>query len=184
MPDFPSDDVKASKTLTPHLSFPVASMEIFMLEQARFRRVEHEARVLQQLAAAFDWKVRRNYTEALREGKTVVVTDEAKRILWTNHRFLTMTGYTTKEAIGRTPGFLQGLDTDPLAVRRLAENLWKSAKSARAHSVQETLLNYRKSGEPYWCEIRIDPLLTHDGRLTHYIAVEHEIQKHPILVSN
>ncbi|WP_234736801.1 PAS domain-containing protein [Tellurirhabdus bombi] len=182
MHDFSSQEVKVNKTLTELRSFPVACMEIFMLEQAQLRKAQQEARVLQQLASAFKWKVRRNYSEALKEGRTLVVTDAAKRILWTNHRFLTMTGYTIQEAIGQTPNFLQGIETDSTTVRRLSEKLRKSAKSPRAYSVQETLLNYRKNGEPYWCEIRIDPLVNHDGQLTHYMAVEREITNHLVAV--
>jgi len=160
--------------LPPHRSFPVACMEIFMLEKANAHRAERESLLLQQLSYIFDWKTYRNYGRALEEGYTLVVTDLQSTILWVSDHFLTLTGYTRQEAIGQKPTFLQGPQTDLHALRRLSTQLGNAAAQHRVRPIRERLLNYRKCGESYWCTVEIDPIWNHDGELTHFIAVERE----------
>jgi PAS domain-containing protein len=71
----------------------------------------------------FDWKLTRNYEKALTDGCTLIVANAARSILWVSHRFLAMTGYRPAEAIGRTPRFLQGPNTDPTRLRQLSDDL-------------------------------------------------------------
>ena len=40
--------------------------------------------------------------------------------------------------------------------------------------VETNLLNYRKDGEPYWCQVKIYPIQNSEGAFTHFIAVEKE----------
>ena len=58
------------------------------------------------------------------------------------------------EVVGRNCRFLQGPGTDPAAVAQLREAL--SAESPRPVTV--TLLNYKKSGEPFWNSLHVAPL--------------------------
>lgn len=58
--------------------------------------------------------------------------------------FVSVTGYQRKEVIPRNCRFLQGPQTDRLPVRRL-----KQAIEGRDEAI-ELLLNYKKSGEPFW----------------------------------
>ena len=55
-----------------------------------------------------------------------------------------MTGYERKDIIPRNCRFLQGDHTDRAAVGRI-----KLAISSQKESV-ELLLNYKKTGEPFW----------------------------------
>jgi|GEM_PF-1297352 len=172
-----SNDVATQAMLPPFKSFPVACMEIYMLEQAQRRPVQRDAATLEKLAYIFDWKTHRNYSKALEEGFTLVVTDDISTILWVSHTFLTMTGYTPVEAIGQTPRFLQGVNTDAVAVRRLSDKLTKAPQTRRIRPIRERLLNYRKDGDSYWCEVEIDPIWNKSGELTHFIALEREMNR-------
>lgn len=150
--------------------YPSQCMEIYLLHQAQQKARKKEATVFSQLITIFDWKLtpkqRKAYLKALSLGFTLVLTDPSKTILWASHSFLSMTGYTTNEAVGQTPAFLQGEQTSREAVRRIRENL-RQAMSAKAD-----LINYRKGGEAYVCRIAIDPLRNSQGELTHFLAVE------------
>lgn len=154
-------------------SYPAACFELSLLAhaQAQYRRKEIE--LLHQLGEQFHWlmprRQRNGYTQKLMAGATLVLTDATKTILWTSQNFLAMTGYSPKEAIGKTPKILQGPDTDPTTLRRMRETL------QQANSVKADLLNYRKGGEPYICRLQIDPIYDYDGNLTHFLAIEHEI---------
>ena len=65
-------------------------------------------------------------------------------ILFASDGFIKVTGYSRQDIIPRNCRFLQGKYTDQGASRRLRE-----AIDANQESV-ELLLNYRKTGEPFW----------------------------------
>ena len=79
-----------------------------------------------------------------------------------------MTHYTLTESIGRNPGFLQGEKTN------LKTKMLVRKKLANFEMVETNLLNYRKDGEPYWCQVKIYPIQNSEGAFTHFIAVEKE----------
>ncbi|WP_069130184.1 PAS domain S-box protein [Rhodohalobacter halophilus] len=100
----------------------------------------------------------------------VIITDADKRVTWVNDAFVKLTGFTFEEIKGKNPGdMLQGPDTDPNSVRRMS-------RAMKHHeSVEETILNYRKDGTPYWLELNIDPIFDDDGNCTHFIAIERDV---------
>ena len=65
-------------------------------------------------------------------------------ILYASDGFVKVTGYARADVIPRNCRFLQGKYTDRAAVRRL-----KIAIDHGQESV-ELLLNYKKSGDPFW----------------------------------
>ena len=65
-------------------------------------------------------------------------------IVYASDGFVNVTGYSRTDIVPRNCRFLQGNYTDKNATRRL-----KTSIEAREESV-ELLLNYKKSGEPFW----------------------------------
>lgn len=100
----------------------------------------------------------------------LVLTDQHSTIQWVNKGFLNMTGYPANFALGKTPRFLQGENTSQ-AVR---DRIRASVKAARPF--KERVMNYRKTGEEYECELNVFPLFTREGELSHFLALENEIQ--------
>ncbi|WP_245897146.1 putative bifunctional diguanylate cyclase/phosphodiesterase [Roseobacter denitrificans] len=87
--------------------------------------------------------------------ESVTVTDENQRILWVNRAFTTMTGFSTEEAVGRTPRqLLQGPETSAEA-----RNEIRQAVKAR-RPVQTEIVNYHKDGSRYWIKLSIAPLIS------------------------
>lgn len=154
--------------------FPVACLEITLLDEAQRRAKERELELFQKLCRIFDWQLtrrqRRFYLKSLRNGLTLILTDLSKTILWTSRSFLTLTGYTNAEAMGQSPGLFRGRDSSESIVQQVNERL------NRAKSVEMKVTNYRKNGESYRCQIAIDPLRNSQGEMTHYLAVEQEIK--------
>jgi PAS domain S-box-containing protein len=153
--------------------FPVASLEIMLLEEAQNRAKDREQELFQRLCRIFDWQLtrlqRRYYLKSLNDGMTLVLTDLSMTILWTSRNFLTLTGYKPTEVLGQTPRLLQGKETNSPLMQKAGERLRK------AKPVAMTIRNHRKNGESYLCQITIDPLRNSQGDLTHYLAVEREI---------
>lgn len=100
----------------------------------------------------------------------IVLTDIMKKIIWVNEGFKKMTGYATLDAIGRTPAFLQGEATSLKVRQHIREQL------SVPRPVTGTLVNYKKNGLPYMCQVQIRPLFNIHGELVHFIALEKELR--------
>ncbi|WP_425994791.1 PAS domain-containing protein [Caulobacter sp. DWR1-3-2b1] len=94
-------------------------------------------------------------------------------ILYVNGAFERMTGYQSVELLGQTPRMLQGEKTS-LATRRTLVRALREGKRTKVASI-----NYRKSGEPYRCEIEVFPILSRDGELVNAVALGREVRRGP-----
>ena len=94
---------------------------------------------------------------------------EGHRIVFVNEAFTRVTGYTIAEVIGRGPKLLQGAETDATVLRRVGDSLRKW------QPVRAEVLNYSKSGEPYWIEMEIVPVKDPSGAVTHWVSVERDV---------
>ena len=91
-------------------------------------------------------------------------------VQWINPAFGAMCGYTLEELRGKKLGpILQGADTD----RDAAERMRRAVQDRQA--CRETILNYHKSGAPYWVEVAITPILDDAGELLWLVALEKEL---------
>ena len=115
---------------------------------------------------------------ARRTTNAVIVTDPAGRTEWVNDGFTRMTGYSSADIVGRSPGsILQGPDTDPAAIARMNDHL------ARAEPFKLEILNYAADGRSYWVEIDCEPIVE-DGQVAHFIAIETDITQRKALEDN
>ncbi|TKY48476.1 Phototropin-1 protein [Spatholobus suberectus] len=107
--------------------------------------------------------------------QTFVVSDATKPdypILYASAGFFKMTGYTSKEVIGRNCRFLQGADTDPNDVAKIKETL----QAGKIYCGR--LLNYKKDGTPFWNLLTISPIKDEDGKVLKFIGMQVEVSKH------
>ena len=113
----------------------------------------------------------------------VIVTDASEiayplgpKIIYVNDAFEKLTGYSASEAIGETPRILQGELTSKESKDRIQSAL------ENKEAVTETLLNYDKSGRPYWIEMSIIPLKSGFGEVTHFAAIERDVSERKFLI--
>nr|AML78219.1 putative LOV domain-containing protein [Prunella vulgaris] len=107
--------------------------------------------------------------------QTFVVSDATKPdtpIMYASAGFFKMTGYTSKEVIGRNCRFMQGKDTDPEDVAKIRESLETGT------SYCGRLLNYKKDGTPFWNLLTISPIKDETGKVLKYIGMQVEVSKH------
>ena len=97
------------------------------------------------------------------------VDQPGPRIVFVNAAFERHTGYSREEVMGRSPRFLQG----PLTQRCELDRISAALRSSQP--VQVELINYTKSGQPFWVEIDIVPIADAKGRFTHWVAVQRNI---------
>ena len=110
------------------------------------------------------------------DSKHAIIITEAEpldnpgpRILYVNEAFTKLTGYSSEEALGQSPRFMQGEETDTHALKKLKQDLkqWSPCKAE--------LINYKKNGEKFWVELDIVPVKNNDGYVTHWISIQRDI---------
>nr|AML78829.1 putative LOV domain-containing protein [Ajuga reptans] len=107
--------------------------------------------------------------------QTFVVSDATKPdypIMYASAGFFKMTGYTSKEVIGRNCRFMQGKDTDPEDVAKIRAALETGSTYCGR------LLNYKKDGTPFWNLLTIAPIKDDAGKVLKYIGMQVEVSKH------
>jgi methyl-accepting chemotaxis protein len=101
---------------------------------------------------------------------SVIITNANGLIEYVNPGFERMTGYTFDEVQGKKPGtILQGKLTDLDAISRIRDKL-----HARQPFYEE-ILNYDKTGQPYWISLSINPIFDEQGNLERFISVQANI---------
>jgi PAS domain S-box-containing protein len=106
--------------------------------------------------------------------EALVITDAdldapGPHIVYVNHAFCEMTGYSSSELVGKTPRILQGVGTDYDMLKRLRESL------ERGHSFQGETVNHRKDSRPYIVEWNIEPLRDEQGTITHFASTQRDL---------
>ena len=98
----------------------------------------------------------------------VLVTDSTHSddpIVFANAAFAAMTGYGARETVGRNARFLQGAETDRRTVADLANAIQQGLP------IHRELLNYRKDGQAFWCDLSMHPMLDKQGALVGYVGL-------------
>lgn len=90
-------------------------------------------------------------------------------IVYVNPAFTRLTGYDAHEAIGRSPRMLQGPGTDQSTIHAIGSAL------RAGHEAHEKILNFAKNGARYWLDLRIVPLRSPEGVVSHFAAIERDV---------
>lgn len=148
---------------------PLISGAEFNTISVQKSRWMQEYTLIQQKAKIRNWQNLPDLLEPLHDPDTaIVITDIEEKIEWVNTGFSKMTGYQAEEAIGRSPKFLQGKETNMEDVRHFRQAIKK------LQPFSSEILNYRKNGEAYTCSVSIFPLFNATGSLMNFIAIEKE----------
>ena len=102
----------------------------------------------------------------------VTITDNRQvdnPIIYCNDAFISMSGYSEQEIIGRNCRFLQNDDRSQKA-REIIREAVAAGKDCRIE-----IRNYRKGGELFWNELYMAPVKDEFGEITHYIGIQNDI---------
>ncbi|KAK9075006.1 hypothetical protein SSX86_003325 [Deinandra increscens subsp. villosa] len=107
--------------------------------------------------------------------QTFVVSDATKPdcpIMYASSGFFTMTGYSSKEVVGRNCRFLQGKDTDQNEVDKIRH----AVKTGTSYCGR--LYNYKKDGTPFWNLLTVTPIKDETGKTIKFIGMQVEVSKY------
>jgi diguanylate cyclase (GGDEF)-like protein/PAS domain S-box-containing protein len=91
------------------------------------------------------------------------------RIVYVNDAFERVTGYSREQAIGQSPRFLQGKNTQPAELALIAQAL------AKDRAVRVELINYTREGQEFWVDLDIVPVTDASGLCRNYIGIQRDI---------
>lgn len=102
----------------------------------------------------------------------VIITDNKGHIEWVNESFTKTTEYELEEIIGKKPkDFLQRDSYDSAPAKVLSRQLSKH------NDVEVTIVNYTKSGKPFFNQLEVIPVKNEHGVVINFIAVQKDITK-------
>jgi diguanylate cyclase (GGDEF)-like protein/PAS domain S-box-containing protein len=101
----------------------------------------------------------------------IVITDSHGTIVWVNHAFTTMTGYSKEEALGKNPRLLRS-GKQP---ESYYANLWSTISSGKVWRGE--IVNRRKDGTTYTEEMTITPVTRHVSNPAngYFVAIKQDI---------
>ena len=108
--------------------------------------------------------------DSVQEGVTIAdfsLPDQP--LVYANHGFELITGYSIEETVGHNCRFLQGAGTEPEKV----EHIRRCINAGLPCTVQ--LKNYRKNGEEFVNHLSLTPIRTARGRVTHYVGIQSDV---------
>lgn len=112
--------------------------------------------------------------ESLTSGQRCFVLSDPKLpdnpIVFATPDFYSMTGYSSKQVLGRNCRFLQGPGTDPRAVEVIRRAI------ATGSDATVCLLNYKADGTPFWNNFFIAALRDSDNNIVNYVGVQCEVE--------
>jgi len=149
---------------------PLISWDFFMDGyHKRIAEAKKRTEIEQVLSFAkqFNWQNDLCLAFSENDYEALIITDTNQNIIWVNDGFTSMTGYSKKFAINKTPKFLQGEKTSQKTKNSIKE------KIAKNKPFKEVIVNYRKNKTTYNCEVKIIPL--YNENTTHFIAFEKQV---------
>lgn len=118
-------------------------------------------------AANFELKKLLNAVEQAAEA--ILVTDIKGRIQYVNPAFTVISGYSREEALGNTPQMLNSDQNPP----GLFSKMWEDILSGRIW--KGTVINRKKTGELYYEEMTVTPVLDSEGKISNFIALKKDV---------
>jgi PAS domain S-box-containing protein len=106
---------------------------------------------------------------------TVIITEtsntekELPKIVFVNPAFSKMTGYKSKEVIGKNATILMNKFSVRNDIKKLAEVIKKKEEFTFE------ALNKRKNGEQYWVNLTMIPITNKDNQHSHWISIQRDI---------
>lgn len=98
-------------------------------------------------------------------------------LVFVNHAFVTLFGYSREELLGRNCRLLQGDDREQTGIDRIRE----CVKQVKTGTV--VLRNYSKQGKVIYIEVTVSPIFDKDtGVLKYFLGIQKDVTREQVLI--
>ena len=104
--------------------------------------------------------------------ESIIITDSQGVMEYVNPGFTKLTGYSEKEALGKTWDILTSHESNDDDHKELRKAILKGEEW------RGVLRNKRKTGEPYWENIVISPIRNDQREIIHFLAIREDVTEH------
>ncbi|NAS31144.1 PAS domain-containing protein [Flavobacteriaceae bacterium R38] len=144
---------------------PLLSWDIYSQHFFRISKCSNDAHYFNNLSK--NWKQQWDFNEELfQKDRVVILTDAVLNIVYSSYNITGLNGYTLEEIKGKSPKMFQGKDT----CKKTSDYIRKAIQ--KEESFQAKILNYKKNGSTYLCDIEGHPIHNKKGELINFIAFE------------
>ncbi len=114
-------------------------------------------------------KLLEDYKKAIDNSTIVSKTDKKGIITYVNQAFCDISGYNSKDLIGKPHNIVR----DPHLPKEAFKELWSTIKSGKTWTGK--IPNLAKDKSTYWVDASISPIYDNENNLVEYIAIRHDI---------
>ncbi|MDF2922856.1 MAG: hypothetical protein K0R57_1770 [Paenibacillaceae bacterium] len=152
------------------LYFTIVIMSYFIVRL--YVRQLNAAKMLLQTERKYNEELRL-YLDAIEQSPlSIVITNTAGLIEYTNPYFTKITGYTKEEAMGKKPGILRTDKTQ----QETYDQMW--GKLRQGEKWEGEFINKKKSGEEYVEAVIISPIKNEYGETTQYVGIKENVSEY------
>ncbi|CAG0960585.1 hypothetical protein ANAEL_00603, partial [Anaerolineales bacterium] len=147
--------------------------------------IDHDGKITNYVAIKEDVTERKQAEEQLlrlsqaveQSGNTVLMMDENGLIEYVNPKFTEVTGYSSAEALGKSPiALMNGFGATPDFHQ---DDWWLTVNSGRIWHGE--FHNHRKDGTMFWESATIAPVLNRNGEIINFVEIKQDITEQKIL---
>src|SRR5918993_947656 len=110
-----------------------------------------------------------NTTDAVLIAELSEETPSGLKIVYANEGFTRMSGYSQEELLDKAPDILHGEKTSADEIERLA-TAFKMKESC-----QVEMISYKKTGEEFWLNFSVSPVLDDLGQISHWVFIQRDV---------
>ncbi len=110
-------------------------------------------------------------TAVEQSSNSIIITDVKGHIEYVNTKFLTVSGYSATEVLGKTPKILKS----EFHSEAFFKKIWQTISEGETWSGE--FKNKSKKGDFYWEQATITPIKNDQGTIINYLAVKEDITK-------
>ncbi len=126
--------------------------------------------VTQKRLADEQLRIRDRAVEASTHGVVIIdVLNIEYPVIYVNKAFEKITGYTEKQAVGKSLASLSGRNSEDLNYKRLS----LAIRELREEKVE--IESLRRNGELFWCELSVAPVKDAFNQVKHYVCIVNDI---------
>jgi PAS domain S-box-containing protein len=136
------------------------------IEKEKLYKAEEEIKIVKQQTGI---QIKLLYEAINHAPSSVTIINSSGNIIYTNPKFSEITGFSNEEVVGKSTHLLKSEKEE----NKILTGIWATLGAGKEWSGE--IQNKKKDGENYWAHINASPIKDDEGKITHYVIIEHDV---------